>query len=180
MMEKTDVMAGTARLVIRRWRESDTMALYACASDGRVSELALWPCHTSPEMSLAVIREIFMPNPHTFAIVLKETGEAVGCIGLVPSGCEHHPVAPGEREVGYWLGYPMWGRGLATEALRALIPYCRDRLGLASLLITTDARNLASQRVALKCGFRHLDDYTHDNIPSKSYRLPLTQESATF
>lgn len=172
---KTEIIAETDRLVIRRWRESDAASLYACASDSRVSELALWPRHTSQEMSLAVIRDIFMPNPHTFAIELKDTGEAVGCIGLVPSGDEHHTLEPEEKEVGYWLAYELWGRGLATEALKALIEYCRQTLGLRSLLITTDARNEASQRVALKCGFRHTEDYTSvpDGIPSKAFRLKL-------
>lgn len=167
------VMIETARLILRPWQQDDADALYKYASDSRVSELALWPRHTSREMSLYVIKEIFMPNPHSFAMVLKESGEPAGCIGLVPEGTEHFTPQSGEREVGYWIGHPLWGMGLTTEALVAFIAYCRDSLGLKSLLITTDAANIASQRVAAKCGFKFICDYDCDGIASKAYRRQI-------
>lgn len=166
-------MIETKRLILRPWCEEDATALYKYASDERVSEMALWPCHTSVEMSRTVIRDFFIPNPHTFAMVLKTTDEPIGCIGLVPDGDEHHPVLPNEREVGYWIGYPYWDNGLTSEALKALIAFCEDTMGLESLLITTDSRNMASQRVAEKCGFEFLGDYTMDNTDGKAYRLQL-------
>lgn len=166
-------MIETVRLVLRPWSMDDAEALYKYASDGRVSELALWPRHESVEMSREVIERFFIPNPDTFAIVLRESGEAVGCMGLVPPGDEHYPLGPLEREVGYWIGYPYWGHGLTTEALEGLVRHCRDSLKLRSLLITTDSRNIASGRVAEKCGFRFVGDYVCDGINSKAYRLEL-------
>lgn len=166
-------MIETRRLLLRRWVVEDAEALYRYASDRRVSELALWPCHTSVEMSREVIERFFAPNPDTFAMVLKDMDEPIGCVGLVPSGDEHHDIEAGEREVGYWIGYPYWGYGLTTEAVEGLIGYCRDVLGLHSLLITTDARNVASQRVAEKCGFHFIGNYVYDNVDSKAYRLSL-------
>ncbi|WP_300911763.1 GNAT family N-acetyltransferase [Muribaculum intestinale] len=169
----------TERLVLRPWHDNDADSLYRYASDKRVCELALWPCHTSPEMSLEVIETIFKPNPHSFAMAAKESDEAIGCIGLVPEGDGHYPLAPAEREVGYWIGYPWWGRGLTTEALGALIGYCRDVLHIDSLVITTDAENRASQRVARKCGFVFVEDYIYGGISSKAYRLHLKNIEAT-
>ena len=160
----------TDRLELRPWRVSDAEALYKYASDPRVSELAMWPCHTSVEMSRWVIENIFIPNPHSYAIVLKQSGEAIGAIGLVPSGEENFPPLPGEREVGYWIGLPHWNRGLTTEALRAFINYCRNDLRLNSLLLTTDPANLPSQRVARKTGFSPLTPTT----TLTPLRLPLT------
>lgn len=161
----------TRRLLIRPWLEEDAEALYRYASDPLVSEPAMWPCHTSPEMSLDVIKNVFQPNPYAFALTLKENGEAIGCIGLVPEGYEFFPVADGEREIGYWIGRPHWNKGLATEAMSAMAHYLRDRLKLDSLLITTKADNTASQRVALKCGFHHIADTLTDGTPIKAYRL---------
>lgn len=163
----------TERLALRRWRMEDAEALYRYASDGRVSELALWPRHTSVEMSREVIESYFLPDPYCFAMELKESGEAVGCIGLVPQGSEHFPPETSEREVGYWIGHPYWGLGLTSEALKGLVAYCRDILKLNSLLITTDTRNAASQRVAEKCGFRKIAEYDFEGIPSLAYRLSL-------
>lgn len=166
-------MIETRNLILRQWREDDAKALYKHASDPRVSELALWPCHTSIEMSLEVIRNVFSPNPHSFAIVLKKSDEPIGCIGLVPQGYEHYPATESEREVGYWIGFRHWGHGLATEALEALIAYCRETLKIDTLLITTDKRNIASQRVAVKCGFKHFSDYEYNGAHSCGFRLNL-------
>lgn len=57
-------------------------------------------------------------------------------------------------EVGYWLAPDYWGRGIATEAL-ALITGCAwsARPELARLFATIYLPNLASQRVAAKCGY---------------------------
>lgn len=171
-------MIETARLILRHWKEEDAEALYKYASDGRVSEMALWPRHTSVEMSRQVITDFFIPNPDTFAMVLKSTGEAIGCIGLVPEGDEHYTPLSDEREVGYWVGYPYWGNGLTTEALESLIGFCRDRLNLQSLLITTDHNNTASQRVAEKCGFKFIEDYSNPDCSGKAYRLMLKTVTA--
>lgn len=177
MKKETEIIITTGRLILRPWREDDAADLYRYASDGRVSKPAMWPRHTSLQMSLDVIRNVFMPYADTFAMTLAGTGEAIGCIGLVPEGCENYPTLPGEREVGYWIGHPFWGKGLTPEALSALIDYCRNILGLNSLIITTNAHNSASQRVAEKCGFVFIEDYTTDGMPGKAYRLVLSNIS---
>lgn len=166
-------MIETQRLILRNWRPDDDTSLYRYASDRRVSELALWPRHESKEMSRYVIDNIFIPNQYSFAMAFKATDEAIGCIGLVPQGDEHYPVMRKEREVGYWIGYPFWNMGLTTEALNGLIEYCRGTLLLKSLLITTDARNVTSQRVAEKCGFGFIGYYTQADMDCKAYRLYL-------
>lgn len=167
-------MIETKRLCIRPWNEDDAEALYKYACDAKVSKMALWPRYTSVEMSRQVIRSFFMTNEHTFAIALKETDEAIGCIGLVPEGDEHYRPLPNEREVDYWIGYPYRGKGLTSEALKALIEFCGKNLRLSFLLITIDAANEASQRVAEKCGFTHFDDYDNDGTPSRAFRLKLS------
>lgn len=173
MNTETSYPLETERLRLRPWRTDDAETLYKYASDGRVSELTLWPRHESVEMSRRVIEQFFIPNPGTYAMVLKETGEPVGCIGLVPRADEHHATADAEREVGYWIGRPLWGLGLTTEALRALTEDLRKKGCIRSLLITTDARNAASGRVAEKCGFRFVEDYEFEGTRSKAYRLEL-------
>lgn len=167
------VMIETERLVLRLWREDDAADLFRYASDIRVSAPALWPRHESIEMSRMVIRDYFMAADLCLAMRLKDSGEVVGCIGLVPAGDEHYPTLPAEREVGYWIGHPYWHKGLTTEALQALIDYCRRQLALQSLLLTTAESNIGSQRVAEKCGFTLITRYRHEDIPSRAYRLSL-------
>ena len=58
-------------------------------------------------------------------------------------------VVDGEREVGYWVDRSLWGRGIATEALLALLAELDDR----PLFAHAAADNEASRRVLEKCGF---------------------------
>ena len=60
----------------------------------------------------------------------------------------------GEFELGYWVARPWWGRGIATEAGRALIANARDSLRLKRLVAGHFTDNPASGRVLQKLGFR--------------------------
>jgi RimJ/RimL family protein N-acetyltransferase len=60
------------------------------------------------------------------------------------------------REVGYWLGRPAWGQGIASRALRLFLDWERER-PLHAFVIET---NLASRRVLEKAGFEVI---THEN-----------------
>ena len=72
----------TDRIILRPWCEADAPALFKYASDPEVGSRAGWPPHKSVEESLDVIRTLFH-NDSTWAIVLKETGEAVGAMAWV-------------------------------------------------------------------------------------------------
>ena len=93
----------TERLILRPWAESDAEACYEYAKDPRVGPIAGWPVHTSEENSRQIIRDVLM-KPETYAVVLKETGLLIGCIGLN----FHSDLAEkdDEAELGYWLGVP--------------------------------------------------------------------------
>ena len=83
-----------------------------------------------------------------FAITAREDGALIGMIGR-----ERHD-APGEDEVGYWIGKPHWGRGYAAEALRALARHAFADGRTALLRAEAHADNRASHRVLEKAGFR--------------------------
>jgi RimJ/RimL family protein N-acetyltransferase len=55
-----------------------------------------------------------------------------------------------QPHVGYWLGRPFWGRGIATAALAAFLAQVPTR----PLFAAVAPRNIASRRVLEKCGFR--------------------------
>lgn len=166
-------MIISQRLILRGWDEADAEDLFKYASEPAVSRLALWPTHISVEMSKWVINNVFLPNKHAYAIVLKSTQEVIGCIGLVPMGDEHYKTEENEREVGYWIGLPYWNKGLTTEALTALMEYLSNEDTINTLLLTTDANNIASQRVAEKCGFVRVDIFDYVGIQSCVYRRKL-------
>ena len=144
----------TDRLLLRPWRPADAEALYRYASDPAVGTAAGWPPHRSVAESREVIGSVFAA-PEIYAIVLRATGEPVGCIGLQPVTATEGPDAPGkdEAELAYWLGRPHWGRGLTTEALRLLLARCFGALKMKAVWGVHYEGNAASRRVMEKCGF---------------------------
>jgi len=74
----------------------------------------------------------------------------VGGIGLSP-GTDIERV---NAEIGYWLGAKYWGKGYATEAVRALIDYAFADLEFTALQSSVRVTNAASRRVLEKCGFQ--------------------------
>lgn len=57
-------------------------------------------------------------------------------------------------EIGYLLDSGVWGKGIATEVLTALVRYAEDELGITELVAKIHHDNTASRRVAEKCGVR--------------------------
>ena len=142
----------TARLLLRPWLDSDAEVLYKYASDPDVGPRAGWPPHKSVEESLEIIRTLFH-NDTTWAIVLKETGEAIGAIGYGPSCDCKLPARDGEPIVGYWVAKPYWNQGICTEALRLMLDYIVNATDIPSLISGHFIENPASGRVMEKCGF---------------------------
>ena len=56
-------------------------------------------------------------------------------------------------EIGYWLGEPFWGRGIATEALSAVTRYALEHHHLTRIFALPFAANRASCRVLEKAGY---------------------------
>ena len=100
-------------------------------------------------MVRSALRAYRMGEPASLAIELRETGRVVGTIGFVWIDDEHNCA-----EIGYSLAQEYWGRGLMTEALRAMLEFAFVRLHLNRVEAMFDVRNRASGRVMEKCGMR--------------------------
>lgn len=146
------VSLETERILLRRWNEDDAQALYRYASDPDVGPRAGWPAHESVDESLRVIRDIFSSDT-VWAIVLKDTGEPIGCMGYYRQSTSNIPIGPYDCEVGYWVAKPYWNMGICTEALKLMIDYCIDVQRFDSIWCDHFMGNPASGRVLEKCGF---------------------------
>lgn len=145
-------MLSSNRIILRPWQDSDAEALYKYASDPDVGERAGWPPHQSVEESREIIHTVFH-NDSTWAIVLRETDEAIGAMGYMPDCPLNLPARQGEPLVGYWVGKPYWNQGICTEALQLMIDYIRQETDYTSLISSHYIDNPASGRVMEKCGF---------------------------
>jgi RimJ/RimL family protein N-acetyltransferase len=142
----------TDGLILRPWELDDAPALTAACQD---PEIARWiPVIPTPYTEedaysyLGQARENWnRGEAYNFAIVDAESGRLAGSIAvrLTRFSTGHF---------GYWIAPEARGRGLATEALKALCRWGVDTLDLKRLELLTDPQNLPSQRVAEKAGFR--------------------------
>lgn len=144
----------TPRLILRRYTLSDVSDMYRnWASDPNVTRYLTWPPHGSEEVTKAVVADWVSryENGDTFnwAIEWKETGAVIGNIAAV-----YLDEAVDGAEIGYCLGRAFWGRGVMTEALRAVIDYLFDEAGMNRIAAYHDARNPASGRVMEKAGMK--------------------------
>ena len=163
----TEVIFESPRLLARRLQPEDRQAMLAVYGD---AEAMRWVGDGRPltaeecDRWLEVTADNYRRRGYgMFALVERETGRVVGFGGLV------HPGGQAEAEVKYALLRSAWGRGLATEAARALLGYGAAAHGLREVIATVDPDNLASQRVLAKAGMargalRHEEDGTDTQL----------------
>ena len=142
---------STARLRLRPFAGADAAAVRRLAGEFAVADTTL----SIPHPYDAGVAEAWVASHPAayadgrlavFAITDRTTGELVGAIGL-DLRREH-----GRAELGYWIGRPFWGRGLATEAARAVLEFGFRTLDLHRIHACHFARNPASGRVLAKIG----------------------------
>lgn len=100
-------------------------------------------------------RQLHHWQDHLFgwrAVLLRETGEWAGFVGLNHVGPEATEVTGDEVEIGWWLRPGMWGRGIATEAAVALRDEGFERAGLDRIIGRYQPDNVASGRIMARLG----------------------------
>lgn len=144
----------TERLRLRRFRDGDVEAFQAYRSDPEVARFQSWQDHTL-EQAERFVAEMAAADPGVpgqpfqFAVARLTDDALVGdCMLAIGAG-----VRP-SAEIGYTVAPASHGRGVATEAARALVGYAFDRQGVRAVRAVTAIRNTASIRVAERLGMR--------------------------
>jgi RimJ/RimL family protein N-acetyltransferase len=136
---------------IRSWRKDDVASIVPLADNRAVSRNLRdrFPHPYGKRDAKAWIRAARASRPET-VFALEVDGRAVGGIGLHPQADVHRRA----MEIGYWLGEPYWGRGIVTEAVRALTRYAFETFDVARVYAYVYEWNPASARVLEKAGYR--------------------------
>jgi ribosomal-protein-alanine N-acetyltransferase len=140
----------TPRLRVRRLGPADADAMHAVYGD---AEAMRWVGDGEPldragcnEWVEVTLRNYERRGYGMFAIVDRYSEDVIGFCGLV------HPGGQAEAEIKYALRRDAWGRGIATEAVEALLQHGARTHGLRRVIATVAPDNAASQRVLLKAG----------------------------
>lgn len=99
------------------------------------------------------------------AILDRCDGRFMGCVGL-------DRACPETAEIGYWVGRPYWGQGIATEAARALLDHGFETTRIAAVTGSCRVINEASRRVLEKCGLRYVASGLA-SAPARGGALPV-------
>ncbi|MDO8463429.1 MAG: GNAT family N-acetyltransferase [bacterium] len=141
------------RLYLRPVEIEDLDRYYRWMNDRAVTRTLLRHTPLPRGAEEAWIRACTMERPSTdfvFAVVLAETREHIGTVGL-------HEINWIDRTgtTGWFIGEKEhWGKGYATEAVLLMLHYAFTGLNLRKITSQTIASNIASNRVHEKCGYR--------------------------
>lgn len=89
-----------------------------------------------------------------WAVFDRKTGRFLGETGFLASKRDMSPSTEGTLEVGWLLVAEAHGRGLATEAVSAVLAWADEHVPHLSVTCIIDPENKASLRVAAKFGFK--------------------------
>jgi RimJ/RimL family protein N-acetyltransferase len=96
----------------------------------------------------------------------KATGNFVGEIGFADWKRDLQPSLKGVPETGWTLVTTAHGRGYATEGVSAAVAWSDANFPSARTACIINPENLASIRVAVKCGYRELQITTYRGQPT--------------
>ncbi len=172
----------TDRLILRRYMSGDAVAMYKnWASDKEVTKFLTWPTHSSQEISRWIIddwvKQYSNERYYHWAIVLKDNGdEPIGDIAVVD-----RKEAVSMVHVGYCIGKAWWHRGIASEALKAVIDFLFDVVDVKRIEARHDPRNPHSGKVMKKCGMKYegtlrSSDWNNQGICDACYYALLKSE----
>ena len=138
----------TERLVLRPYLLSDATAVHAYGSDPEVCRYTEFGPNTWDD-TLGFLGTAIAPTNTTIdlAITVRGADEVVGGISAKP-----HP--GGKYELGWVLRRDLWGRGVATEAAKALLAHVAALPGTTLVFARCRPENRASYRVMEKIGLR--------------------------
>jgi len=139
----------TPRLTLRPPRLTDAESIYEeYAADPEVTRYLIWSPHKSIEDTRAFLETGLVERrrrpEEPFVITLTGVDRAIGMIAYRHNGHK--------ADIGYVLGRRHWGRGIMTEAGRAVVEQVFAIPGVQRVWATCDVENVGSARVLEKIG----------------------------
>lgn len=143
----------TPRLRLRKLTFADAADTFAYASDPEVARYVRFAVHRSIADSEQFISRVIQQYANgaepVWGMELKETGKVIGSIGFVKWDRDNRRI-----ELGYALGRPWWGQGLAPEAVAAIVEFAFAHTNVNRIEAFCFVEHGASARVLEKCGFQ--------------------------
>jgi RimJ/RimL family protein N-acetyltransferase len=158
----------TRRLTLRPPLPSDVDPIARLADDADIARMTSrlpHPYRRADAEAFVASAQTMDPAQEAVFVIETDGDGPVGVVGM-------HPASPLGPEIGYWVGRPWWGRGIASEAAEAVIGWAgrdwRRRAAIAGHF--TD--NPASGRVLEKAGFLYTGEVQHRHSLARGGAVP--------
>jgi len=164
----------TQRLLLRPMAIGDAEAMfYNWANNPEVTRYLTWRPHDNIAMTAATIRNWVMQygNQAFYLWGIELNGMLIGSISAHTSDESIR-----STEVGYVLSQHMWGQGIMTEALAAVLEYLFS-VGFNRIYARHRLENPASGRVMQKCGMRYEGVIRQSGLDAYGYIHDMMQYS---
>lgn len=141
------------RLILRPFHENDAEAVfYGWESDPEVAKYMFWTSHNDRNKTTkwidSEISKISKDDWYRFALELKDTKELIG------TGLIYYEDEVECWEIGYNLSQKYWGKGYTTEAMKQIILFAKEELGIKEIVGRYAKENPSSGNVMKKLGFQ--------------------------
>jgi [ribosomal protein S5]-alanine N-acetyltransferase len=164
----------TERLILRQLKLSDDIDIFEMDSDPDVHLYIENSPATSIEQSRNSI--IYFQNQQkeygfpVLGVIHKKSNECIGWCGLMYSTelVNNHISF---YELGYRFKKKHWGNGYATESSEAIIKVAFEEFKINSFYAMTNSRNIKSQKVLKKLGFKFVNTFEYDKGFSDWFEL---------
>ncbi len=153
----TDTLIKTQYLTMRAWQETDIDDLFEITSCGDVVKMLGMKKHSAKSETQQLLQK-YMVQKNALAIVHNDDDKVIGNIGLHISQLnEKEPYSHLKlKELVYYLSKDYWGKGIMTQAVKAVIDYSLQELPLNGLSCGHFEINSASRHIIEKCGFKYV------------------------
>ncbi|MBA4407051.1 GNAT family N-acetyltransferase [bacterium] len=142
------------RLILRKIILDDAPDIFEYAHMPEVAEFLPWFPHQTIQDSIDFIKfaeEKFASDEWIIlGIELKENRKLIGSIDIRGWNSVNN-----YADIGYVISKNFWGKGIMTEALKAVIKYCFDELRLNRIEAHCEEANIGSWKVMEKCGMKN-------------------------
>ncbi len=155
----------TARLLLRGFVLEDAEDVHQYASDPAVCQFTDWGPNSREETEAWVAHAVACGLPGHWAITLKSdalgsrgtvpAGTVVGGVGVYGEGRAEIEATPEVRELGWVVRRDLWGHGIATEAVRAVIDGIVADAGVREVHARCRPEHRASAKVMAHLGLAH-------------------------
>ena len=159
----------TERLVLRGHRVADFAECSVMWGDAEVTRFIGGRAFPKDEVWTKLLRYVGHWSVLGFGFWVLEdkgSGRFVGEVGFADFKRDIEPSLEGAPEIGWVLAPWAHGRGLATEAVRAALGWGATGLPSKRTVCLISPENVASIRVAEKCGYREFRRTTYKGQPT--------------